>query len=56
MINKEHKYREELFELLKADLAEIDDNEHILNLLRDIFTSNIEDINNEEIIKKLTSL
>ena len=56
MINKEHKYREELFELLKADLAEIDEDEDVLNLLRDIFTSNIEDINNEEIIKKLTSL
>ena len=56
MINKEHKYREELFELLKADLTEIDDTDDVLNLLRDIFTSNIEDINKEEIIKKLTSL
>lgn len=56
MINKEHKYREELFDLLKVDLAEIDDNNDVLNLLRDIFIADIENIKNEEVINKLTNL
>ena len=56
MINKEHKYREELFNLLKPNLSEIDDNDDVLSLLREIFTADIEEINNEEIIKKLTDL
>tara|TARA_B110000908_G_C10210525_1_gene429981 strand:+ start:1402 stop:1572 length:171 start_codon:yes stop_codon:yes gene_type:complete len=56
MINKEHKYRTELFELLKENLAEIVDTNEALDLLQDIFTSDVEDINNEEIIKKITSL
>lgn len=56
MINKENKYRNELFELLKNDLTTITDNDEVLNLLRDIFLTDIEEINNEEIIDKLTKL
>lgn len=55
MINKEHKYRIELFELLKGDLAEIVDTNEALDLLQDIFTSDIEDIDLEEIIKKVSA-
>ena len=56
MINKENKYKNELFELLKDDLAEGLDNEEVLNLLREVFTTDIEDIKNEEIIEKLTRI
>ena len=33
MINKEDKFRKELFELFKDDLNEISDDENIMNLL-----------------------
>ena len=56
MINKENKYKNELFELLKDDLAETIDNEEVLNLLREVFVADIEDIKNDEIIKKLTRI
>ena len=56
MINKENKYKNELFELLKDDLAETIDNEEVLNLLREVFITDIEDIKNEEIIEKLTRI
>jgi|SaaInlStandDraft_1057018.scaffolds.fasta_scaffold576959_2 hypothetical protein len=55
MINKEHKYRTELFELLRGDLAEIVDTNEALDLLQDIFTSDVEDIDLEEIIKKVSA-
>ena len=56
MINKENKYKNELFELLKDDLAETIDNEEVLNFLRDVFITDTEDIKNEEIIEKLTRI
>ena len=56
MINKENKYKNELFELLKDDLAETLDSEEVLNLLREVFVTDTEDIKNEEIIEKLTRL
>ena len=56
MINKENKYKNELFELLKDDLTERIDNEEVLNLLREVFITDIEDIKNEEIIEKLTRI
>ena len=56
MINKENKYKNELFELLKDDLTERIDNEEVLNLLRELFITDIEDIKNEEIIEKLTRI
>lgn len=56
MINKENKYKNELFELLKDDFTETVDNEEFLNLLRELFITDIEDIKNEEIIEKLTRI
>ena len=56
MIYKENKYKNDLFELLKDDLAETIDNEEVLNLLREVFVADIEDIKNDEIIKKLTRI
>lgn len=54
MINKEDKYRSELLELFKSDLETISDNEHTLKLIEEVFLADLEDINMEEILKKLT--
>jgi len=54
MINKEDKYRNELFELFRDDLTTITDDEVVLKLLRDIFLTDIEEIKDAEIIDKLT--
>lgn len=51
MINNEHKYRTELFELLKEDLSNISDDQNISALLNEIFMS--DNIDNEGLIKKL---
>jgi hypothetical protein len=56
MINKENKYKNELFELLKDDLSETIDSEEVLNLLREVFITDTEDIKNDEIIEKLTRI
>ncbi len=56
MINNENKYKNELFELLKDDFAETVDNNHkFLNLLRELFVTELKDIKNEEIIEKLNN-
>lgn len=56
MINKEDKYRYELFELFKSDLETISDDEQILKLLEDVFLTDVEEINMEEILEKLTDI
>jgi hypothetical protein len=56
MINKENKYREEIFELLRSNLTEIDDSPDVLNLLKQIFITDEKDLSNDEIIDKLTDL
>lgn len=53
MINKEDKYRNELFELLKGDLETISNDKEILKLIKDIFLSNDNNLNHEEILDKL---
>jgi hypothetical protein len=55
MINKEDKFRSELFKLFKNDLINITDDKEILNLFKDVFLSNQDDINSEQIIDKLTN-
>lgn len=55
MINKEQKYRNELFELLKDNL-EIDSEDNVpIALIQEVFLADTNDINVEEILKKLTS-
>lgn len=49
MKNKENKYREELFNLLKPIISEVDDNKEILELLNEIFITNHKDLDIEEI-------
>ena len=49
MKNKENKYREELFNLLKPIISEVDDNKEILELLNEIFITNHNDLDIEEI-------
>lgn len=55
MINKENKYKKELFELFKNDLQTISEDEKILGLLKEVFLTDTIDINTEEILDKLTS-
>ena len=51
MINKEQKYRNELFELLKDNL-DIDSEDNIpIALIQEVFLADTTDINVEEILK-----
>lgn len=54
MINKELKYRTELFELLKNDLSKISNNKEVMNLIENMFVS--DDLSIEEVVKKITEL
>lgn len=54
MIDKDKKYREELFELLKSNLNEVDSDEDVWNLIKHIFITNSDEINTDDIIKKIT--
>ncbi|WP_159018494.1 hypothetical protein [Algibacter sp. L3A6] len=55
MINKEQKYRKELFELLKGDFETGNENDLSLELIQEVFIADYKDINIEEILNKLTS-
>lgn len=53
MINKEDKYRTELFELFKDDLTDINEDATILSLLSEIFMAKEDDLDNEILMNKL---
>lgn len=54
MINKEQKYRKELFELLKNNIEIGNEHELTLKLIQEVFITDSKDINIEEILNKLT--
>lgn len=54
MINKEQKYRKELFELLKSNIEISNEHERTLELIQEVFITDSKDINIEEILDKLT--
>ncbi|MBU2922495.1 hypothetical protein KO504_14195 [Winogradskyella psychrotolerans] len=54
MINKEQKYRKELFELLKSNIEIGNEHERTLELIQEVFITDSKDINIEEILDKLT--
>jgi hypothetical protein len=56
MINKEDKFKKELFELFKDDLNEISNDENVINLLKDLFLTNDDDIDYEDLLNKLTDI
>ena len=56
MINKEDKFKKELFELFKDDLNEMSDNENMINLLKELFITEEDEIDFEELLNKLTDL
>ena len=56
MINKEDKFKKELFELFKDDLNEIINDENVINLLKDLFLTNDDDIDFEDLLNKLTDI
>ncbi len=53
MINKEDKYRNELFELFSENLKSISEDEKILELMCEIFKN--ENLNKQELLEKLTT-
>ena len=53
MINKEQQYRLELFELLKNDLRTISNDDKMLSLIKEVFLTDVDELNSEDIIKKL---
>lgn len=56
MINKEDKFKKELFELFKDNLNEISNDENVINLLKDLFLTNDDDIDYEDLLNKLTDI
>ena len=56
MINKEDKFKKELFELFKDDLKEMSNDENVINLLKDLFLTNDDDIDFEDLLNKLTDI
>ena len=56
MINKEDKFKKELFELFKDDLNEISNDENVINLLNDLFLTDEDDIDFEDLLSKLTDI
>lgn len=53
MINKENEYNKGIFNLLNEDFEQTTDDKIILNLIKELFLTDLNDINNEDIIKKL---
>jgi hypothetical protein len=53
MINKENEYNKGIFNLLNEDFEQTTDDKIILNLIKELFLTDVNDINNEDIIKKL---
>ena len=54
MINKEDKFKEELFELFKEDLIEIHNDQNAINILQMIFMQDEKDIDCNDLLDKLT--
>ena len=53
MINKENEYNKGIFDLLNKDFKESTDDEAILNLIKKMFLTDIDDINNEDVVEDL---
>ena len=56
MINKELKYREEIFELLKKSLDPDNENSELVNLIKDAFLKDDKEINIDDFINKLLDI
>ena len=54
MINKEDKFKKELFELLKDDLFSICNDETIMNTLEELFMIDENEINCDNLLDKIT--
>lgn len=52
-MNKEDKYKKEIFDLLADDFKDTTQDVSTLNLLKELFISDANEINNEDILKKL---
>jgi hypothetical protein len=51
--NKEDEYKKGIFDLLSDDFKETTDDTSTFGLLKELFLADIEDIDNEDILKKL---
>ena len=53
MINKENEYNKGIYDLLKVDFEQTTDDNVILDLIKDLFLTDLDDISNEDVVKKL---
>jgi len=53
MINKEKEYNKGMYDLMHEDFKNTTEDKVVLSLLKDLFLSDINNINNEEILKAL---
>jgi hypothetical protein len=56
MINKEDKFKKELFELFKDDLNEICSDEEVMNVLKQLFIDDEKEIDYDDLLDKLTKI
>lgn len=56
MINKEDKFKKELFNLFKDDLNEICNDEEVMDVLNKLFVDDEKDIDYEDLLDKLTDI
>jgi hypothetical protein len=53
MINKENEYNKGIFNLLNEDFEQTTDDKIILNLIKELFLTDVNDINNEDLVISL---
>jgi hypothetical protein len=53
MINKENEYNKGIFNLLNKDFEQTTDDKIILNLIKELFLTDVNDINNEVLVISL---
>ena len=53
MINKENEYNKGIFNLLNKDFEQTTDDKIILNLIKELFLTDVNDINNEDLVISL---
>jgi hypothetical protein len=53
MINKENEYNKGIFNLLNEDFEQTTDDKIILNLIKELFLTDVNDINNEDLVMSL---
>lgn len=53
MINKENEYNKGIFDIMKEDFEQTTDDKIVLSLIKELFLTDANDINNEDVVKNL---